>query len=135
MVLLTERLRKKRAKDQRGLCFYCHLRMHDDMTWEHLVARHHGGDNRISNLRIAHAKCNSLVGVHHVHIKFALAEVGEKFGSDAFFMLASKLKADANPHTRRSPAVRRPKRPPPRIQQENVEKLLSILPSEILLAA
>lgn len=134
MVFLTDALRRKVAKDQRGRCFYCHLRMHDDMTWEHLVARHHGGGNRMANLRVAHGKCNSIVGVHDVHLKFALAEIGDLYGSDAFFLLAERLKADANPNGRRRVVVKRPKKPAPRIHRDNVERLISFLPDEIRLA-
>jgi len=133
MVFLTDELRRRQAKDQRGLCFYCHLRMHEDMTWEHMVARHHGGDNRLSNLRVAHSVCNSLVGVHDVRMKHALSDVGALYGSDAFFLLADRLKADANPHGRHRVVVKRPKKPSPRIHRDNVERLISFLPEDMLL--
>jgi hypothetical protein len=105
------------------------------MTWEHLVARHHGGDNRFSNLVVAHARCNSLVGVHDVRMKYALADIGHLYGSDAFFLLAERFKSEANPHGGRRIVVKRPKRPPPRVHRDNVERLIAFLPEEILLLA
>lgn len=132
MVLLTDALRKRQAKAQRGLCFYCHLRLHDDRTWEHLVARHHGGNNKLSNLRVSHGRCNSAVGVLPVALKWALSEIGEIYGSDAFFLLVEKLKREANFYDRAIPVVRRPKKPSPRIHKENLDKLISWLPEDIL---
>lgn len=134
-VFLTDDLRRRQAKDQRGRCFFCSLPLREDMTWEHLVARHHGGDNRMSNLRVAHSRCNSLVGVHDARLKHALADIGHLYGSDAFFLLADRLKSDANPHGGRRIVVKRPKRPSPRIHRDNVERLLTFLPEEMLLAA
>lgn len=131
---LTDDLRRRLAKDQRGLCFYCHLRLHDDMTWEHLVARHHGGDNSLRNLRISHSVCNSLVGVLDAQKKIAISEIGATYGSDAFFLLMERLKSEANPNGKTFAAVRRPKRPSPQVHRINIEKLLSFLPDEIVMS-
>lgn len=134
-MFLTDDLRRRVAKEQRGLCFYCSLRLHEDMTWEHLVARHHGGDNRMSNMVVSHGRCNALVGVHDARFKHALADVGHLYGSDAFFLLAERFKADANPHGSKRVVVRRPKKPSARVHRDNVERLISFLPVEILLMA
>lgn len=129
---LTDALRRRLAKEQRGLCFYCALRLHDDMTWEHLVARAHGGRNRLSNLKVSHARCNSLVGVLDIDRKFALHEVGRLLGSDAFFLLAARLKPLTNVQTRQGAGTmhirRRPKRLPPELHRAVVERLLLQLP-------
>ena len=105
------------------------------MTWEHLVAKHHGGDNSLRNLKISHAVCNSLVGVLDARQKWALSDVGALYGSDAFFLLVDRLKSEANPNGRRIDVVRRPKRPSPRVHRDNVERLVSWLPDEIILLA
>lgn len=138
MAFLTDRLRRKQAKDQRGLCFYCHLRMLDgDITWEHLVPRSHGGDNRMSNMRCAHQKCNAeCVGALPVAWKMVLHDVGRLYGSDAFFLLATRAqqmaRAGTLPHMVKA---RRPKRPSVRVHRENVELLVSYLPDEFILQA
>ena len=93
MGALTPALRVRTAKEQRGRCFYCGLRMGDDLTWEHLVARTDGGTNRISNMRVCHAKCNSLVGTLPYMEKIWLADFSERHGSDAFFLAADVLLA------------------------------------------
>lgn len=61
------------------------------MTWEHLVAKAHRGSDKISNLRVAHQKCNSLVGHLRVDVKLALHDLGRLHGSDAFFRAAMTL--------------------------------------------
>lgn len=44
-------------------CFFCWKATTDDnRTLEHLVARSHGGPNHLSNLFLAHRKCNSEAG-------------------------------------------------------------------------
>lgn len=87
------RIRRKRAaKDQRNRCYYCNLRMdEDDMTWEHLVSRSHGGNNSKGNLRVAHAKCNVLVGTLPANIKRSLHELALQCGSDVFFQTVAQL--------------------------------------------
>ena len=46
------------ARDGR-LCFYCNKLMQaDDMSIEHLLSRAAGGTNHMSNLVLAHPKCN-----------------------------------------------------------------------------
>ena len=137
VVFLTDELRRRQAKEQRGRCFYCHLQLRDDMTWEHLVPRAHGGDNRMANMRVAHRKCNSeCVGSLPISWKLALHDVGRDYGSDAFFLSASVAQSLAA--SGKLPSMvkaRRPKRPPIRIHRENVGLLIAYLPEELLLAA
>lgn len=87
--------KKEMAKMQNGKCFYCSLRLGEDLTWEHLVAQSRGGCSRYRNLKVAHMKCNVLVADMPVQTKLILADIGAKYGSDAFFMAAEKIM----PHT------------------------------------
>ena len=88
----SQQKKKDAAKLQNGRCFYCTLRMpHDDMTWEHLVARAHGGNDKWRNLRVAHQKCNVLVADAPVSIKLRFHDIGLKYGSDAFFVTAERV--------------------------------------------
>jgi hypothetical protein len=124
---LTDRKRINQAQAQRNRCFYCSLRLRGDETWEHLVARAHGGSNRISNLRVTHAACNSLVGTLPVSVKLALSEIGQRYGSDAFFLIATALKPLAN--GRAYPGLRRrPKPCPPHVRAATVLRLVAYLP-------
>lgn len=43
-------------------CFYCGKPLLDDITVEHLLALCYGGKNELSNMVLAHAKCNQMVG-------------------------------------------------------------------------
>lgn len=53
----------KRIMERDGhCCFFCGKRLGDDVTVEHLVAIAHGGPNHISNLFLAHGKCNQAAG-------------------------------------------------------------------------
>ena len=88
--------KKEMAKTQNGKCFYCSLRLGDDMTWEHLVPQSHGGCSRHRNLRIAHMKCNVLVANLPVQAKLVLADIGLEYGSDAFFVAADKIMPHAD---------------------------------------
>lgn len=110
---LNPDLRRRMAKEQRGLCFYCQLRMFDDQTWEHLVPRANGGSNKLSNLRICHSKCNSVVGNLPIDDKLWLRELSLDHGSDAFFRAASALSAAYGriPVLVRPKGRRRPKNP------------------------
>lgn len=88
----SQQKKRAMAKEQRNLCFYCQIRMHhDDMTWEHLVSRSHGGSDKLSNLRICHSECNVLIGNLPVSLKLALHDVGVRLGSDAFFLTTAEL--------------------------------------------
>ena len=87
----SARIRAALAREQNGKCFYCHLRMHDDVTLEHVSGRSLGGSNAWSNLAAAHAKCNSLVGSLPMAEKLRLREIGRVLGSDAFFQEAAAL--------------------------------------------
>jgi hypothetical protein len=40
------------------LCFYCRRPLEDDYSVEHLVPATHGGPNHVSNLVLAHKRCN-----------------------------------------------------------------------------
>lgn len=42
-------------------CFYCGEEMNDDITVEHLIALSCGGKNVLSNMVLAHEKCNHMV--------------------------------------------------------------------------
>ncbi|MFZ3482034.1 HNH endonuclease [Sphingomonas sp. 3-13AW] len=79
------RYREQRRKDQNGRCYYCHLRLLDDCTAEHLKAKHHGGPDVFANIRASHSKCNVLVGTLSVKEKVRLHKLGLEEGSDAFF--------------------------------------------------
>jgi len=127
---LTDRKRVNQARAQRNRCFYCALRLRgDDQTWEHLVARAHGGSNRISNLRVAHGACNALVGTLPLAIKLALSEIGHRYGSDAFFLVAAALKPLAN--GKPYPGLRRrPKPGPPEVRTATLLKLVAYLPED-----
>lgn len=127
----NDRRKARQAKDQRNRCWYCHLPLREDMTWEHLVAQAHGGSDKISNLRICHAKCNSLVGTLPYQLKLGLHEIGRDLGSDAFFLLAQRLKSQANAHHDGCRRSRRPKRPPVHVMQSVVVQLRAHLPPEL----
>jgi len=83
--------KKEMARKQNNKCFYCSLRLDDDITWEHLVPQSHGGCSRHRNLRIAHNKCNVLVANLPVQAKLVLSDIGLAYGSDAFFLAADKI--------------------------------------------
>jgi hypothetical protein len=85
------RYRNQRDKDQGNKCFYCHLRMGDDVTAEHLLSLSSGGLDSLSNIRAVHSKCNAMVGNLPVPDKFLLHWLGKEYGSDEFFKEA-KLK-------------------------------------------
>jgi hypothetical protein len=110
---MSPELRRRMAKDQRGLCFYCQIRMNEDQTWEHLVSRASGGSNKVSNLRVAHSKCNSLVGCLPIDEKIWLRNLALDHGSDAFFRAASALAVAYGrlPVLVRPKGRRRPKNP------------------------
>jgi hypothetical protein len=131
MTINADTRKRRQAKDQQGKCWYCALQLRDDMTWEHVVSRADKGSDKISNLKIAHSKCNALVGTLRVPIKFALHDIGWTLGSDAFFLLASQLKGQANDRKCREHRQRRPKPPPPAQHQANVLRLVEQLPPEL----
>lgn len=134
MPISADTRKRRQAKDQHGRCWYCALPLRDDMTWEHVVSRADKGSDKISNLKIAHAKCNALVGTLRVPIKYALHEIGWTLGSDAFFLLASQLKTQANDRRSVGRRQRRPKPPPSALHRANVLMLVSQLPQDILSA-
>lgn len=66
---------KARLLERDGdVCFYCGEPLGDDITVEHFVAIAHGGGNHMSNLALAHKKCNSIAGNLSVVEKVALRE-------------------------------------------------------------
>jgi len=132
MARLTDALRRRVAKDQRGKCWYCSLQLREDQTWEHIVARRHGGDNRISNVVVTHSKCNAAVGTCPPGIKYTLNHIGQRYGSDAFFLLVVQLRAMSNAHDDyRDLRRKRPKRPPRLVHESNVALFVSRLPEEL----
>lgn len=54
-------------------CFYCGLDMDDDITVEHLIALSCGGKNNLSNMVLAHQKCNEMVANISISDKVKLA--------------------------------------------------------------
>ena len=54
-------------------CFFCGDALGGDMTIEHLVSIAHGGPNHISNMFLAHSRCNQLAGHMSAPEKIALA--------------------------------------------------------------
>jgi len=86
------RFRASLLRDQNGKCFFCHLRLGEDNTLEHLRAKKLGGKDNYGNLRAAHAKCNSGVGHISVEEKMRLHYVGKLEGSDAFFRELNKIR-------------------------------------------
>lgn len=59
-------------------CFFCHRPLGDDITVEHLVAIAHGGPNHISNLFLAHLRCNQAAGHMSAAEKVAMAIAAAK---------------------------------------------------------
>jgi hypothetical protein len=56
-------------------CFYCFkATTEENRTVEHLVARAHGGPNHLSNMVLAHRKCNSNAGHMSAMEKIRLRE-------------------------------------------------------------
>jgi len=61
-------------RDGRG-CFYCGIDIADeDMTVEHLIALDKGGQNRLENMALAHAKCNNKAGNLSLTMKIKLRD-------------------------------------------------------------
>ncbi|MEI5996797.1 HNH endonuclease [Paraburkholderia bengalensis] len=66
------------ARDGEG-CFYCLKPTDgDNRTVEHLVARSHGGPNHLSNMVLAHRRCNSNAGHLSVMEKIRIREGATK---------------------------------------------------------
>lgn len=53
--------KKQLIKRDGTCCFYCGLEMIDDITVEHLLDLKFGGKNELSNMVLAHSKCNQEV--------------------------------------------------------------------------
>lgn len=54
-------------------CFFCGLPMDDDITVEHLISLANGGLNTLSNMVLAHEKCNQDAGTLPIYQKVQLA--------------------------------------------------------------
>ncbi len=54
-------------------CFYCHKRLGNDITLEHLIGLTSGGLNILSNMVLAHKKCNYDVGNKPLNEKVEIA--------------------------------------------------------------
>lgn len=57
-------------------CFFCGAALDSDITVEHLVPVSHGGPNHVSNLLLAHARCNQRAGHMSGVEKVAMAIAG-----------------------------------------------------------
>jgi hypothetical protein len=58
-------------------CFYCgRVTNENDRTIEHLVSRTHGGPNHLSNMFLAHRKCNAKAGCLSAVEKIRLRDRG-----------------------------------------------------------
>ena len=84
----TERLWLK----QEGLCFYCWEDLEKDATKEHLHSKAQGGSNDRTNLRVAHMRCNGVVGSLSVDLKLDLHEIGRDKGAEAFWAKAREYR-------------------------------------------
>lgn len=68
---------KKELQKRDGLnCFYCCEPLNDDITLEHLIPISAGGKNILSNMVLAHEKCNQMMGCKTIHekVNFAIEE-------------------------------------------------------------
>ena len=54
-------------------CFYCGNPLEDDITLEHLISLSSGGQNSLSNMVLAHEKCNQEANNMHLNEKVKLA--------------------------------------------------------------
>jgi len=54
------RARRRLLREQAGLCVWCRqpFTTSEPPTLEHLKPRRHGGTNSLSNLALAHRRCN-----------------------------------------------------------------------------
>ncbi len=53
---------KRKLVERDGTCcFYCGEELQDDVTVEHLISLNRGGTNDLSNMVLAHEKCNNHV--------------------------------------------------------------------------
>lgn len=68
-----------------SLCWLCGERLLDDMTIEHLKARHHGGSHRIDNLALTHESCNQALGTLPVDAKLELRYRVRAYGGRKYF--------------------------------------------------
>lgn len=81
---------------QGGKCWFCGEDMGSDCTREHLLAQSLGGGNERSNMRAAHAECNSAAGSLSVSDKLRLRAVGHSEGRVEMLYFARQLRrADA----------------------------------------
>lgn len=62
-------LLKRDGKD----CFYCGLPLDNDITLEHLIPLNQSGPNTLSNMVLAHEKCNQKMGSKNINKKVSYA--------------------------------------------------------------
>ena len=79
----VKKLRKKaKHKGSADMCFYCGRGMaktgDDPATVEHLLAKSLGGRDDLTNLRMAHRRCNAAVANLPVEIKLQLSGAMER---------------------------------------------------------
>ena len=53
--------KKQILKRDGDACFYCGLKLRDDITLEHLIDLSKGGKNKLANMVLAHNECNGAV--------------------------------------------------------------------------
>ena len=63
------------ARDGDG-CFYCKLELGEDITFEHMLSKTHGGGWHVENLVLAHTRCNQSASHLSVMEKVRLRENG-----------------------------------------------------------
>lgn len=64
----NEALLKKELKDilkyeQNNKCAICNYELNDDITYEHIIPRCHGGETSYKNGKVVHLSCNNYIGI------------------------------------------------------------------------
>lgn len=54
-------------------CFFCGEELGDDITVEHLISLNRGGLNQLSNMVLAHSRCNQEAGTLPIYQKVEIA--------------------------------------------------------------
>lgn len=67
--------RKQLLQRDGDICFYCGVKMtEDDMTIEHILSLAHQGPDRLENMALCHAECNTLANNMPVIAKMQLRD-------------------------------------------------------------
>lgn len=74
----TKKMRAALIERNGSDCWFCHQPLGEDITIEHMLARHLGGDDHIDNLVLAHADCNRKAGHKTIAEKQAIREYYRK---------------------------------------------------------